>query len=234
MKYSFLTLILTCSFLSAQAQTDGYSIEQLFSRTNSNILVGYKHDYNLIMGHPYLHNEWSVGSFRTNGGAVYSNVKMKYESNSGLLAIYNDTDSLFMKPAVVAEFQYSHKGIPYLFKNGFYDRDIDLDSIHYLHVLSEGPWSIYRHYHKEVKPSNFDPVFNTGSRFDRLVEDSRYLVKSPDGKWSEVNPNRRNLTRLFGDQGRDVIAYARANSLKYDKDDDLIQIFEHASSLIKP
>lgn len=234
MKTILLTLILSCSFLSAQAQTDGYALEQLFIRSNTNVMIGYKHDYNLIMGHPYLHSEWSEGSFRTNGGAMYSNVKMKFESNSGLLAIFNDTDSLFMKPSVVAEFQYTHKGIPYQFKNGFYDRDVDLDIVNYLHVLSEGPWSIYRHYKKDVKPANFDPVFNTGSRFDRLVEESRYLVKSPDGKWSEINPNRRNLTRLFGDHGRDVVAYARANHLQYDEDEDLIQIFEHASALIQP
>jgi len=233
MKYTFLTLILYCSFLNAQAQTDGYLIEQLFSRTNANTITGYKHDYNLILGHPYLHNEWSKGSFRTNGGAVYSNVAMKFESNSGLLAIYNEVDSLFMKPSVVAEFQYTHNGIPYLFKNGFFDRDIKLDIVHYLHVLSEGSWSIYRQYRKEVKPSNYDPVFNTGSRFDRLVENSRYLVKSPDGRWSEVNPNRRNLTRLLGDRGRDVVDFARKNNLSYDKDEDLIQIFEYASSLVQ-
>lgn len=234
MKYPILSLFLFLLYMNAHAQTDGYAIEQLFSRTNANTITGYKHDYNLILGHPYLHNEWSKGSFRTNGGAVYSNVAMKFESNSGLLAIFNEVDSLFMKPSVVAEFQYTHNGIPYLFKNGFYDRDIDLDIVHYLHVLSEGSWSIYREYRKEVKPANFDPVFNTGSRFDRLVETSRYLVKSPDGRWSEVNPNRRNLTRLFGDQGRDVVDFARKNNLRYDKDDDLIQIFEQASRLIQP
>ncbi len=233
MKYTFLTLFITCSFWNAHAQNDGYSIEQLFSRTNANSITGYKHDYNLIVGHPYLHNEWSKGSFRTNGGAVYSNVSMKFESNSGLLAIFNDVDSLFMKPSVVPEFQYTNNGVPYQFKNGFFDRDLNLDIVHYLHVLSEGSWSIYREYRKEVVPANFDPVFNTGSRFDRLVEDSRYLVKSPDGKWSELNPNRRNLTRLFGDHGRDVVDFARKNNLKFDKNDDLARIFEHASSLIQ-
>lgn len=234
MKSILLTLILTFTSIGAQAQTDGFALEQLFLNSGTNVIPNYKHDYNLILGHPYLHNEWSTGSFRTKGGTVYSNVAMKFESNSGLLAIYNDVDSLFMKPSVVAEFQYTHNGIPYSFKNGFYDRDVNLDIVHYLHVLSEGKWSIYREYRKVVKPANYDPVFNTGSRFDRLVEDSRYLVKGPDGKWSELNPNRRNLSRLFGDNGRAVISYARQHNLDYDEDDDLIQIFEHASSLIQP
>lgn len=233
MKYTFLMLLSAGTFLNAQAQTDGYVIEQLFARNNSNMMMGYKHDYNLIVGHPYLHDEWSKGSFRTNGGAVYTNVLMKFESNSGLLAIYNEVDSLFMKPSVVAEFQYTLNGKPYQFKNGFFDLDTKLEEVQYLQVLSEGRWSIYRHIRKEVKPADFDPVFNTGSRFDRLVEVSRYLVKSPSGTWSEINPNRRNLTRLFGDNGRAVIAFARQHNLEYDNDDDLIQIFEHASSLIQ-
>ncbi len=232
MKY-IAVLILTITASSLHAQGVGYSLEQLNLNSSGNQIVPYQFNYDLLKGHPYHIDQWNVGSFRTSSSIVFTDVPMKFDSYSGFLAIRFEQDSVFMKPAVVTEFQYSVNGMPYLFKNGYFEYDLKIKPESYLMVISEGTWSIYVETRKVYKKANYDAVFNTGSRFDELVEANRYLVKRPDNSWIEIVPSRRTVLRLFGRNSDEVADYVRLNRLTYTKDVDLARIFEHASSLVQ-
>lgn len=226
-----LALLLTLTITAAHAQGTGYSLEQLNLNSSANQIVPYSFDYGVLQGHPYHHPEWMTGSFRTTSNMVFTDVPMKFDTYSGFLAIRMDTDSVFMKPAMVNEFQYAIGGRPYLFKNGYFDYDLGVKPEAYFLVLSEGSFTLLKDVTKIYRKANYDAVFNTGSKFDQLVETPRYLVKKPDGTFVSVLANRRTMLPLFGANRGKVQDYVRSNRLDFGKDADLARIFDFASSL---
>jgi hypothetical protein len=148
------------------------------------------------------------------------------------LAIQLDQDSVFMKPAMVTEFQYTVAGQPYLFKNGFFEYDLGVKPEAYFLVLSEGKFTLLKDVAKIYKKANYDAVFNTGSKFDQLIETPRYLVRKPDGSFTAVLANRRQMLPLFGANRGKVQEYVRSNRLDFGKDADLARIFDYASTLV--
>lgn len=189
----------------------------------------YQFDYGQIDGTPYAENQWAKGSILTDSGIIFTDVEMKFEAVSGLLAIRHNADSVYLRPSVVTEFQYHIDGQLHLYKNGFYAPSVKVKKEDYLQVIHEGDWSIYKQVKKEYKEANFDPVFNTGNRFDSFQDANRYIVKSPDGSWSTLSPTRRNINRLFGSRSGEVNSFIRSNGLNLSNDVDLGRIFEFAS-----
>ncbi len=227
-----LTFLLTLATSGLQAQGTGFTLEQLNLNSGANQIVPYKFDYEVLQGHPYHHPAWLNGSFRTSSNRVFTDVPMKYDSYSGFLAIRLEQDSVYMKPAVVTEFQYTVDGRPFLFKNGYFEYDLEIKPETYYLVLSEGRYTLLKDVRKQYKKADFDPVFNTGTKFDRLLEEPRYLVKKPDGTFYSILANRRTVLAQFGSNRGKVQDFARSNRLDYDKDADLARIFDFASTLV--
>lgn len=227
-----LTLLLALATTQLHAQAVGYSLEQLNLNSSGNQIVPYTFDYAILQGHPYHHPAWVKGTFRTTSSMVFTDVPMKYDSYSGFLAIQLEQDSVFMKPAMVTEFQYTVAGQPYLFKNGFFEYDLGVKPEAYFLVLSEGKFTLLKDVAKIYKKANYDAVFNTGSKFDQLIETPRYLVRKPDGSFTAVLANRRQMLPLFGANRGKVQEYVRSNRLDFGKDADLARIFDYASTLV--
>lgn len=227
-----LTLFLALATTQLHSQAVGYSLEQLNLNSSGNQIVPYAFDYAVLQGHPYHHPAWIKGTFRTTSSMVFTDVPMKYDSYSGFLAIQFEQDSVFMKPAMVSEFQYTVNGQPYLFKNGYFEYDLGVKPEAYFLVLSEGKFTLLKDVAKIYKKANYDAVFNTGSKFDQLIETPRYLVKKPDGTFTAVLANRRQVLPLFGANRGKVQEYVRSNRLDFGKDADLARIFDYASTLV--
>lgn len=235
MKKNLLLLSLICILGagSASAQAIGFSLEQLNLNSAGNQIVPYNFDYEVLQGHPYHHPAWVKGSFRTTSSMVFTEVPMKYDSYSKRLAIRMDQDSVFMKPEMVTEFQYSVDGVPYVFKNGYFDVDLGIKAESYFQVMTEGGFTLLKDVSKEYRKANYDAVFNTGSRYDRLVEVTRYIVKTPDGKFRTMSAQRNSVLAAVGIYRPEVQEFARKNRIDFRKDADLIRVFEFASSLVK-
>jgi hypothetical protein len=223
-------IILSTSILNAQNTIDALFLNQQ-TAVGSYAIVTYQFDYETVEGTPYASNQWAKGSMLTESGFIFTDVEMKFEAVAGLLVIRHNADSVYLRPSIVTEFQYNIDGESFLFKNGFEANGVRITKENYLLVLHEGEWSIYKQIRKQFKEANFDPVFNTGNRFDSFQEANRYLVKSPDGSWSTLIPTRRNLNRLFGSKSGKVSSFISANNLNINDDNHLGQIFEFASGL---
>jgi hypothetical protein len=195
------------------------------------LIIDVKPDAPEVQGHPYAHNFWAKGSFRTSMNNEYTDVDLKFDAHSNALVILYKSDSMLVKSDVVREFDYTIGKQTFYFKNGFDTTVENVTPEKYLMVISEGRWSIYKDVRKVYKKSNFDPTYHIGNRFDWYEESHRYFVKSPDGEWSLFRPNRRNLTRLFGEKGREVDQYVRQRRMDVENDAHLSNIFEFASGL---
>lgn len=201
----------------------GAAQKVLVVRTNS--------DATEVRGFPYAHNIWAKGTFRTSMDNEYQDVDLKFDAHTNALIILYKNDSLMVRADVVRDFDYVVGNQTFYYKNGFETPFEDVTPEKYLMVLSEGRWSIYKDVRKVYRKSNFDPTYHTGNRFDWYEDSHRYFVKSPDGVWSLLRPNRRNITRLFGDKGRQVDQYIRQRRFDLENDAHLSHIFEFASGL---
>ncbi len=189
-----------------------------------------------VDGHPYLSLHWIEGSFRTTAGRIHTAVPMKFEAYTGRLAVLSATDSLYLKPEVVVEFEYVDQGRVRRFRNGIEGipeegtRWPSTDKT-YLEVVHEGNWSLYLDVRKVVRPADFDPVFQSGSRVARLVVQERYLIRRPDGTMEPWNPSRRNLRVFGGELAREAQRFARSERVDFDNPEHLARLFEHVSAL---
>lgn len=221
--------IILCIF---SADVTAQSLEAILgARMSSSLIITKDRNAPEVLGHPYAHNRWAKGTFRTTMNNEYRDVDLKFDAHSNALVILYKADSLLVKPNVVREFNYVIDNQTFYFRNGFDSTLEGLNAETYLMVLSVGRWSIYKDVRKVYKKSDFDPTYHTGSRYDSYQEQDRYIVRSPDGEWSQLRVNRRNLTRLFGDQGREVDQYIRKRRMDVDNDAHLSHIFEFASGL---
>jgi hypothetical protein len=216
--------------LLAQNTIDTFFLNQQ-TAVGSYAIVTYQFDYETVEGTPYTTNHWTKGSFLTESGVIFTDVDMKFEAVAGLLVIQHNADSVYLRPSIVKQFQYGVNGQSYLYKNGYDVKDLRITNETYLMVLHEGDWSIYKHVRKQYKEADFDPVFSTGNRMDSFQDINRYIIKSPDGTWSTLNPTRRNINRLFGSNSGEVTSFIRAKNLDLSNDFHLGQIFEFASRL---
>jgi hypothetical protein len=198
----------------------------------SGTVFTYNHDYGIVLGSPFLHDEWSTGTVRVRDGNVYNDISMRFEAWNGIINIVHQADSVWLRPEFVTEFSYVHRGRQYTFRNGFIIPSADVSRNQYLHVLHEGEWSVYREVKKVFRPADRpEPYQANRQTFDSFQESSRFLVRTPGDEWSEIRPGRRALNRLFGDLSRDVNAYIRRNDLSYTNEEHLALIFAEASRL---
>lgn len=233
--YKRISIIIVALFVAigstqAQDSVDLFFMNQQMS-SGGTFIMGYNANAGYFEGTPFYHNEWRNGSFRTASGNVIVNVDMKFEAYTGALVIRHKGDSVYTSKTVVTEFQYEHSGMPIQFKNGFYDERNNINRDKYLQVIYEGNWSVYKDVTVIFKEANFDPVFQTGNRYDTFEQKDRYMVKNPDGNWTALIPRRRSLNRFFGDISADIGDFVRDNQLDYGNDVHLRRIFEYASGL---
>jgi hypothetical protein len=227
---AILTLI---SGTTAQAQTsDLVRMNMENTARGSGTVFTYNHNYGVVLGSPFLHEEWSTGTVRARDGNVYTDISMRFEAWNGLVNIVHQADSVWLRPEFVTEFSYNQRGQQYTFRNGFIIPSVDVTRNQYLHILHEGEWSVYRDVKKNFRPADRpEPYQANRQTFDSFQENIRFLVRTPDDQWSEIRPGRRTINRLFGDLSRDVNAYIRRNDLSYTNEEHLALIFAEASRL---
>lgn len=232
MKHFSLSLLLigavSITGLHAQDNVDRFFMSQQLNSSN-NLMATYNANAGIIDGTPFYNTSWQKGSIKANDGNSYDALDLKFDAFSSLLMIKFKGDSLIVFPQVIGEFTLNNNGKPEHFKNGYYDEKLKIERTKYLQVIAEGYWSLYKDVQKELKESDFDPVFQTGSRVDQFVDKHRYLFVNPQGEWSNLPLRRRQIERFFGEESEKVRDYVRQNNLDYDNEEHLARIINYVN-----
>jgi hypothetical protein len=200
---------LSCLCLTAYSQDTQPSNQfQLLNRMGSgsgNMMVMLNASYYGIEGTPYHSNDFLGGAFHHSGVGRYEQVMIRYNAYEDWLEIVADGDSLILNPKAVGSFEFIHNGIFYLYRNGYRNQDNQIERENYLQVLYEGSFVFMKRHRKELKKANFDPVFNTGSKYDRFVENESYYIGGASGDHLEpVRLRRRDILDLMGDNSDQI------------------------------
>lgn len=223
-----LGLLGSAGLLHGQGALDRMDLFQFMATTGQGFSHSDAFNRGDIAGSPFLHDDWVRGQFSLRGEETFEGVEMRYEAISGILSIMHRQDSVFLRPQMVPEFSYTHAGEEFVFKNGYFSEQPRVNRDTYLRVLyeNEGEWSVYEQVRKEFKAAEAPNQFTHYQRYDAFEDNSRLLVRSPEGEWAIFRPGRRAISRLF-DDGRKATGYFRSNDLSYTNASDIGRLFKH-------
>jgi hypothetical protein len=229
-------LSISCLSLAAYSQdTQTTNQFQLLNRIGSGsgtMMLMLNESYYGIEGTPYHINNFLGGAFHHSGVGRYEDVRIRYNAYEDWLEIVADGDSLILNPKAVGSFEFMYNGVNVLYRNGYRSHDNRIEREHYLQVLHEGSVVFMKRHIKELKKANFDPVFNTGSKYDRFVENESYYVAGGSGDYLEpVRLRRRDILGLMGDSSDQIAKYARDKRLNYRSEADVLRILEQYDRL---
>jgi hypothetical protein len=184
-----------------------------------------------IQGEPYYSSDWRLTSVEiydvkeiVNGNYtrynIYSN-ELEFRTPAGIKAIggprvknftFRDTASIRFTNA--AEFKLD--GVPL---SGFFE------------VLVDGPAPLFRKYYIIVKPPDYHPALNAGSRDTKLTTHSDLFC----GKGEEVFPvkGKKKLMTYFGDKADQVEKFIKDQSVHLGDEAGLKKVFTYYNSLLK-
>ncbi|TVQ09956.1 MAG: hypothetical protein EA364_13085 [Balneolaceae bacterium] len=185
-----------------------------------------------IEGTPYHIDDFRGGAFHHTGVGRYEDVMIRYNAFEDWLEIVADGDSLILNPKAVGSFEFMHNGINFLYRNGYRSNDKRVEREHYLQMLHEGAVVFMKRHRKELQKANFDPVFNTGSKYDRFVENESYYAAGGRGDHLEpVRLRRRDILALMGDRSDQIEKFVRDNRLNYRSEADVLRMLEQYDRL---
>ncbi|MCA1801469.1 MAG: hypothetical protein LC662_03310 [Rhodothermaceae bacterium] len=200
--------------------------------TSGNVMVTFNESYYGIEGSPYHIQDFVTGAFHQTGTGRYEDVNIRYNAYEDWLEVIIEKDSLVLKPSAIRSFEFSYSGVDYVYRNGFSSGNNDISRENYLRVLHEGSVVFMKRHSKELKKANFDPVFNTGSRYDRFVENESYYTAGVNGDQIEpVRLRRRDILDLMGDYSDQIAKFARDNRLNYRSEADVLRMLEQYDRL---
>ncbi len=223
----FLSLFTLALLITTISSAQDYSSVVQQSQVNTGTFSTFSSVNTTIEGHPFAHNMWVKGTFRTVNNNDYKDVEMKFEAVNGLLLIRLDAGTAAADPNVVREFHYNFDSRDYTFRNGYDNPSLGISPEDYLMVLYKGENTVYKQFRKVFKKSDFNVMLNIGDRHDSFQDQSRYFVERPNGEWVSFNATRRGLNRLFPGNRRAIASYIRINYLDLNVDGDLAQIIEY-------
>jgi hypothetical protein len=222
-------LALSCISMAAYSQdaqpANQFQLLNRIGTGSGNMMLMLNESYYGIEGTPYHIYDFLGGSFHHSGVGRYEQVMIRYNAYEDWLEIVADGDSLILNPKAVRSFEFIHKGTYFLYRNGYRSQDNRIERENYLQVLHEGSVIFLKRHNKVLKEANFDPVFNTGSKYDRFVENESYYTAGASGDQLEpVRLRRRDILNMMADNSDQIVKFARDNRLNYRSEADVLRM----------
>jgi hypothetical protein len=240
-KNVLLVAIIAMLTLTAKAQTlvDQQNLLNLgdrTGRTDGNLIYTRAGSYYGIMGTPYLNEKWSPATIFTLDGRKHENTPVMYNAHYNLIEAVVGKDTLILDSRLIKEVQLpvvDKDGLRVAkLRNGFVEPKEKIEATDFFEIIYDGSQiTMFRKHYKHLKPSNFDPAYNTGSKFDEFILQSTTYVKTPDGKISKLKANKKGILELTGNKTKEVERFVNSEKLKFNVDSDLILIFSYYEGL---
>jgi hypothetical protein len=225
--------------LQAQTVIDQQNLLNLGDRTgktDGTLIYTRSGSYYGIMGTPYLNDKWSPATISTLDGRKHQNTPVMYNAHYDLIEAVVGKDTLILDSRLIREIELpvvDKDGLRVAkLRNGFTEPKEKIEPTNFFEIMYEGSKiTLLRKHYKHLKPSNFDPAYNTGSKFDEFILQTTTYVKTPNGKISKLKANKKGILELTGDKSKQVDSFVSKEKLKFNVDADLILIFSYYEGL---
>lgn len=180
-----------------------------------------------VIGTPYLDEQWKSADITLTSGHTLPNYAVRYNLAGDFLEIkmLDGVKAIERKNITHLTFKDVSKIRHFVVENG---EDSGL-----YETLADGPWQLLCKYEVTVKPPDYVPQFNVGSRDTHIVTKETLYTRHA----SQISklPGRANaFFKLFGSRSDVIQAYVNEHQLSFKDREDVLMIFEHYNTLVSP
>lgn len=235
-----LTFAVSPALVHAQAEVDITNLLNLTDRVGGSagkLLYTRAGSYYGVMGTPYINESWVRGTVYDDRGQKHENMPVMYNAHYDLVEAIVGRDTLILDSRKITKVEMPVSGKDTgvrlaVFKNGFSSRQEKIEPHMFYEVLHEGEeFTVLKKHYKNLKKSDFNPAYNTGSKYDEFQYIGTVYVRKPDGSIEKVRTNKKGILGQFGSKSKQVEDFVKKESLEYDDDLHLGRIFAYYETL---
>ncbi|MGY2132816.1 hypothetical protein ACW9KT_11355 [Hymenobacter sp. HD11105] len=191
-------------FASLQAQAQGQSTvvasgnaaqENIQALVDGSAFVRFDNRYEGVRGTPYLVRAWVPGKLQLANKAQAPEVKLKYDAAQRLLLMLRPSkDSMYLDMNKIEGFALLDptKSEPRNFQR-FYDAPDPGLRREYFEVLVPGNYSLLKLQRKTLQKANYSSPYSADRRYDELIDQTDYFVRTADGRLQPIKLNQKSL-----------------------------------------
>lgn len=183
----------------------------------------------------YLNENWLTGDFTiTNSDKLYKNFPLRYDLKNQLLEIENNDQTKICTLPVLRTFSYRNHNneIESYINTELIDDANKILPKSIAQVLYEDKLMLIGVPYVEVKDPTYVPAIDMGNRNQKILKKIDYYVINNARAHKITGSSFKKNEGIFGNKKSDVENYIKENRLKFNKEDDLVKIFDYYNSLI--
>ncbi len=215
-----------------------FSLMAFYNCANAQVALGMRGEafndiaYTEVTGNPYLINDWIAGSviLENNQKAaatlkfdIVANAVLYQGKNGEALELKNKFSSFTLNTTVTDVSNMS----PLVFVNGYPATDKQTEGTFY-QLIGDGKIRLLKYYKKTIDERPGTSYTSSTTKSFKLIHDY-YVFK--DNQLTEIQPNKKALTKLFDDHAAQLDAYLKTSNINFKNDTDLQKLFAWYNSL---
>lgn len=210
-----LFIVIASALVSLQATAQSAVInsgnaaqENIKNLVEGSAFVRFDNRYEGVRGTPYLIPSWLPGSVQLASKVPLPELKLKYDANQRLLLLLrNAKDSIYLDMNRIESFVLNDptKTQPRAFKR-FYDAPDPAMRREYFEVLVPGNYSLLKLQRKTLQKASFAGAYSADRRYDELVDQTDYFVRTADGRLQPLKLNAKALTAALPEHSAQIQA----------------------------
>jgi len=221
---SFLVLISNIAFgqISLESRT---TLEENFKGSNNYIYTSSK-SFEGIKGHPYLFEQWSMGSFLLADSSMFDNLELKYDIFNELLVVKDPVSGreVVPDPMTVLHFKIADREFVQLFPE-----DGSLEKERYWENIYSGKSFLFKHISKYMKEADYKGAYSSNKAYDELVENKPVYLYSGE-QYIQVKLSKKGFQKLFEDNDN-ALEYIKKEKLNFKNENSAIRLLTYLDSL---
>lgn len=197
----------------------------------SNVIYGLPAPPGVTLGDNYLDPKWNVGTVMLSTDDMIERYAMRYDLKSQSLEIRTQSAIKLLDVKKVKSLVWidSATSAPHYFINAASFKLGDVPLMGLLEVLSDGSIPLLRRATLHLKPADYNPALDVGSR-DATIYKKYALYYSVNGSLSEAKGKK--LLEAFGDKKTEVEVYMKQKNLGTRADHDILRVFDYYNSIV--
>jgi hypothetical protein len=188
--------------------------------------------YEGVRGTPYLKNVWQNAQITSVEGKVYSNVPLKYDVYSNLLAVKNSKgDSISSETAYMKEFTWIGTGMTFV-KEPLLDNTTDIKNFSrfYQQLFKGNKTTLLKNFRKELLKADYQGGYSANRRYDELIDEVDYFLKKGN-QIEKIKLNEKNVLKFTFDKEKEVKDFLKKQKLNLKNEADVIKLLQFYETL---
>ena len=182
----------------------------------------------VVVGDPYLNANWQKSTVLLSDDKLLEGYPVRYDIRSRELEVKSKYGIKVLEARRVKSYVSldSLNNSPKYFINSTRFKDEKGNVTEgFFEVLSDGKLPLFKSVSLEVRPANYRPELNMGSREDKILKKEKYYYMQNQNIF-EVPTSAKKLAPVFGDRSEEMQKFIKTNKLLLKEETHLKLVFD--------